>query len=250
MSLLDDFFKIVAAGPAFFVGAWLLMIFAGIAGAEVGMTPRSLGVPLEKRLPPGARVVSSPSLAPSSLRHVPPSTARCLCSLKTTTKACRRNRSAPQAVGRKGGLMVRPRVIIHNLISLGGRLDGFPADAGLYYEMASRLPHQAVLTGSGTMLAAAASEGIDLSEEDPEPLPGMRVTGSAAAGDSRPLLVIVDGQGRVTRYSWLREQPLWRDVLALCSAGLSRVDPGAKSGFPGGLAGALRLLTPPRRPPC
>jgi hypothetical protein len=38
-------------------------------------------------------------------------------------------------------LMDRPRVIIHNLISLDGRLDGFPADAGLYYEMASRLPH-------------------------------------------------------------------------------------------------------------
>lgn len=50
--------------------------------------------------------------------------------------------------------MDRPQVIIHNLISLDGRLDSFPADAGLYYEMAARLPHQAVLTGSGTMLAA------------------------------------------------------------------------------------------------
>jgi 2,5-diamino-6-(ribosylamino)-4(3H)-pyrimidinone 5'-phosphate reductase len=109
--------------------------------------------------------------------------------------------------------MDRPRVIIHNLISLDGRLDGFPADAGLYYEMASRLPHQAVLTGSGTMLAAAVGQGIDLSEEDPEPLPGI-----AVAGDPRPLLVIVDGQGRVTRYAWLREQPFWRDVLVLCSA--------------------------------
>jgi hypothetical protein len=63
--------------------------------------------------------------------------------------------------------MDRLRVIIHNLISLNGRLDGFPADAGL------RFPHQAVLTGSGTMLAAAAGQGIDLSEEDPEPLPGI-----------------------------------------------------------------------------
>lgn len=114
--------------------------------------------------------------------------------------------------------MDRPRVIIHNLISLDGRLDGFPADAGLYYEMASRLPHQAVLTGSGTMLAAAAGQGIDLSEEDPEPLSGIAATGPAAAGDPRPLLVIVDGQGRVTRYAWLREQPFWRDVLVLCSA--------------------------------
>ena len=36
---MDDFVKIAAAGPAFFVSAWLLMIFAGIAGAEVGIRP-------------------------------------------------------------------------------------------------------------------------------------------------------------------------------------------------------------------
>jgi 2,5-diamino-6-(ribosylamino)-4(3H)-pyrimidinone 5'-phosphate reductase len=114
--------------------------------------------------------------------------------------------------------MDRPRVIIHSLISLDGRLDGFPADAGLYYEMASRLPRQAAQTGSGTMLGAAAGQCIDLSEEDPEPLPGNASAGPAAAGDPRPLLVIVDSQGRVTRYAWLREQPFWRDVLVLCSA--------------------------------
>ena len=36
---MDDYFKIVAAGPAFFVSAWLLMIFAGIAGSDVGIRP-------------------------------------------------------------------------------------------------------------------------------------------------------------------------------------------------------------------
>ena len=36
---MDDFFKIVAAGPAFFVSAWLLMLFAGIVGTEVGIRP-------------------------------------------------------------------------------------------------------------------------------------------------------------------------------------------------------------------
>jgi hypothetical protein len=39
VSLVDDFFKIVAAGPAFFVSAWLLMIFAGIVGADAGIRP-------------------------------------------------------------------------------------------------------------------------------------------------------------------------------------------------------------------
>ena len=36
---MDDYFKIVAAGPAFFVSAWLLMIFAGITAADVGIRP-------------------------------------------------------------------------------------------------------------------------------------------------------------------------------------------------------------------
>jgi hypothetical protein len=36
---LNDFFGIVAAGPAFFVSSWLLMIFAGIVGSEVGIRP-------------------------------------------------------------------------------------------------------------------------------------------------------------------------------------------------------------------
>ena len=39
MSPVDDFFKIVAAGPAFFVSAWLLMIFAGITAADIGIRP-------------------------------------------------------------------------------------------------------------------------------------------------------------------------------------------------------------------
>ena len=29
---MDSFFKLIAAGPAFFVSAWLLMVFAGKSG--------------------------------------------------------------------------------------------------------------------------------------------------------------------------------------------------------------------------
>ena len=36
---MEAFFKLIAAGPLFFVSAWLLMIFAGIVGAEVGIHP-------------------------------------------------------------------------------------------------------------------------------------------------------------------------------------------------------------------
>ena len=36
---LSDFFKVVAAGPMFFVSAWVLMIFAGIVYKDVGIVP-------------------------------------------------------------------------------------------------------------------------------------------------------------------------------------------------------------------
>jgi hypothetical protein len=36
---MGDFFGIVAAGPFFFVSAWVLMLFAGITGSEVGIRP-------------------------------------------------------------------------------------------------------------------------------------------------------------------------------------------------------------------
>jgi hypothetical protein len=36
---MEAFFKLVAAGPLFFVSAWLLMIFAGITASDVGIRP-------------------------------------------------------------------------------------------------------------------------------------------------------------------------------------------------------------------
>jgi hypothetical protein len=36
---MDAFVKLFAAGPLFFVSAWLLMIFAGIVGTDVGIHP-------------------------------------------------------------------------------------------------------------------------------------------------------------------------------------------------------------------
>jgi hypothetical protein len=36
---MDAFVKLVTAGPLFFLSAWLLMIFASIAGADVGIEP-------------------------------------------------------------------------------------------------------------------------------------------------------------------------------------------------------------------
>ena len=36
---MDAFFKLIAAGPLFFVSAWLLMLFAGVVGSDVGIRP-------------------------------------------------------------------------------------------------------------------------------------------------------------------------------------------------------------------
>ena len=36
---MGDFFQIIAAGPFFFVSSWVLMIFAGIVAADVGIRP-------------------------------------------------------------------------------------------------------------------------------------------------------------------------------------------------------------------
>ena len=36
---MDAFIKLILAGPLFFVSAWLLMIFAGIVSADVGIRP-------------------------------------------------------------------------------------------------------------------------------------------------------------------------------------------------------------------
>ncbi len=112
----------------------------------------------------------------------------------------------------EGPVMDRPSVVIHNTVSLDGRLTGFPVDLGLHYELAARLRHDAVLTGSPTVRTAARAQGIDLTGDDPDrPVPRI------AADDPRPWLVIVDSRGRLRRLAWLRGQPYWRDVLVLCS---------------------------------
>ncbi len=36
---MGAFFRLLAAGPMFFVSAWLLMLFAGIVGSDVGIAP-------------------------------------------------------------------------------------------------------------------------------------------------------------------------------------------------------------------
>ena len=82
-----------------------------------------------------------------------------------------------------------PRVILHNAVSLAGRIDGFPIDLQQYYELIATWKEDATLAGSETFLKAA-SEALPEDEEALIPL-------KADPSDQRPILVIPDSRGRI-----------------------------------------------------
>jgi 2,5-diamino-6-(ribosylamino)-4(3H)-pyrimidinone 5'-phosphate reductase len=102
-----------------------------------------------------------------------------------------------------------PYVILHNAISLDGKVTGFDADIGAYYELASTWKEDATLVGADTMLSAPD----EIPPEDDsafQPWPQME-------NDTRPLLVIPDSHGRVRSWHYLKTLPYWRGGIALCS---------------------------------
>jgi 2,5-diamino-6-(ribosylamino)-4(3H)-pyrimidinone 5'-phosphate reductase len=107
-----------------------------------------------------------------------------------------------------------PRVVIHNTVSVDGRMDWFTPDIGLYYEIASRFDEDAMLSGSNTILAMPTEEGPEQGDELAE-------RPEKGAGCPRRLLVVVDSRGRVRNWSFLKKQPYWRGVVVLCSRGTS-----------------------------
>jgi 2,5-diamino-6-(ribosylamino)-4(3H)-pyrimidinone 5'-phosphate reductase len=99
-----------------------------------------------------------------------------------------------------------PRVIIFNVMSVDGRIDGFQPDEGLYYQLAGSWEADAMLSGSATMLAAPIIENEQEIEE--------QVTED---DDKRPILAIVDSRGQTRVWRALRTYPYWRGFVALCS---------------------------------
>ncbi len=104
-----------------------------------------------------------------------------------------------------------PRVVLYNGVSLDGRMDWYTGDVGLYYQLAAHWDADATLSGSETMLAAAAAEGVTEDDLDPAEPSG------SSPEDSRPLLVIVDSRGRFRHWRWMLKQAYWRGGVALCS---------------------------------
>jgi len=104
---------------------------------------------------------------------------------------------------------MRPRVIVHNAVSLDGRITGFEVDMRRYYALASTWKEDATLCGSGTILAAPEGRVKEEDECEPRRKPD--------AGDRRPLLVVADSRGRVRCWGMLLGAGFWRDGIALCS---------------------------------
>lgn len=109
-----------------------------------------------------------------------------------------------------------PRVILHNGVSLDGRVDGYQGGIGQFYEVASAFQADAMLSGSDTLLVAYASAPPpdEQAEESPvESAPEADQDGD----DSRALLVVPDSRGRIDNWPQIRREPWWRDVVVLCS---------------------------------
>lgn len=109
-----------------------------------------------------------------------------------------------------------PHVVVHNEMSLDARLDGLDVDMSRFYTLAGRWQEDCTLVGSNTLLAAMpelgqAEHGAALGRGD--------AIGHQGGGASReaPLLAAVDSRGRLPGLGRLRDQPYWRDVIALCS---------------------------------
>ncbi len=117
---------------------------------------------------------------------------------------------------------MKPRVILHNAVSADGRVDWFPADIGLFYELAAAWHEDATLAGSGTILAAgggAEAPGAEAAGSGPGTGPGAAADARPAGEtDRRPVLAVVDSRGQVKGWSTLLAAGYWRAGVALCSA--------------------------------
>lgn len=104
---------------------------------------------------------------------------------------------------------MKPKVIVHNAVSVDGRMDHLSIDMGLFYSLASKWKEDATLVGSNTMMAAASN----VPPEDESAFEPPRIDPM----DRRPLLVVTDSRGRIRFWHAARAWGYWRDVVVLCS---------------------------------
>jgi 2,5-diamino-6-(ribosylamino)-4(3H)-pyrimidinone 5'-phosphate reductase len=131
-----------------------------------------------------------------------------------------------------------PRVVVHNEISVDGRMDRLDVDMERFYGLAATWKEDVTLVGADTILAAMPELGETPAAGAPQVATMPRETAGpaavqtspestgrppedAAAGRPAPLLAAADGRGRLPGLAALRAQPYWRDVVALCSGAAS-----------------------------
>jgi 2,5-diamino-6-(ribosylamino)-4(3H)-pyrimidinone 5'-phosphate reductase len=106
-----------------------------------------------------------------------------------------------------------PRVLLHNAVSLDGRIDWITPDIGRFYELAGRWDEDAALVGADTLLAP--EPGLD--DTAPPPEPAAAAPPPAPPDPTKPRLVVTDSRGRVRNWPELLNGPYWSRGVALCS---------------------------------
>ncbi len=94
-----------------------------------------------------------------------------------------------------------PYVVVHNAVSVDGRMEWVDVDLELYYSLISTWNEDLTLVGSETFVTSDWSSWEHDGSTDP----------------SRPLLAVVDGRGRFRNWKKAVPSPYWRAGVALCS---------------------------------
>ncbi len=86
---------------------------------------------------------------------------------------------------------MKPRVILHNSVSLNGSLTGFEVNMGLHYQLAGSYHPEAHLIGSNTILTGAELYGDGVPPEEPHDFL------KPARDPHVPLWAVIDSGGRL-----------------------------------------------------
>lgn len=103
-----------------------------------------------------------------------------------------------------------PYVIIHNALSVDGRMDWITPDLGQFYQIAASFKEDATLVGSETLL--------DVKEEIPEEDNSVFEAFEIKPDDTRPILVVPDTKGKIRTWHFWKKQPYWKKIIVLCSS--------------------------------
>ena len=105
---------------------------------------------------------------------------------------------------------LRPKIILHNTISLDGSLRGFEANLNMHYSIASSLKVDAYLVGSQTILDASDEIPPEPEKEEQERIYDPE--------DVRPFWIVVDSRSRLKGVlHFYRQMEYIKDIIVLVS---------------------------------